>query len=121
MQNLTDNAIKYGVSQSDVTLAISKSMEIPNSKSHKTANGEAVAISINNKGAKITADNLARLTERFYRMQEHKNLNIKGTGLGLSIAKQIILRHRGNLTVTSTSYNGTTFTVYLPISQDDKD
>ena len=120
IQNLADNALKYGVSQSDVTIAISKSMDIPNSKSHKTANGEAVAIAINNKGAKISADNLARLTERFYRMQEHKDLNIKGTGLGLSIAKQIILRHRGNLTVTSTSYNGTTFTVYLPISQDDK-
>jgi len=35
--------------------------------------------------------------------------------LGLSIAKQIILRHRGNLTVTSSNYDGTTFTVYLPI------
>ena len=52
-------------------------------------------------------------------MQEHKDLNIRGTGLGLSIAKQIILRHRGNLTVTSTSYNGTTFTIYLPVSQEE--
>ena len=44
-------------------------------------------------------------------------MKIKGTGLGLSIAKQIIMHHHGNLTVTSTSYNGTTFTVYLPIKQ----
>ena len=57
-----------------------------------------------------------RLTERFYRMQEHKDKNIRGTGLGLSIVKQIVIRHRGNLTVSSTTLNGTTFTIYLPIS-----
>ena len=114
IQNLTDNAIKYGVSKSDVTIKISTAESIPPSKSYKVRSGPAVAIAINNKGPKITPENLARLTERFYRMQEHKDLNIKGTGLGLSIAKQIILRHRGNLTVTSNSYNGTTFTIYLP-------
>ena len=117
LQNLTDNAIKYGVSQSDVSIHISKTDAIPPAKSHKVARGQAVAISVNNKGAKISTEDLTRLTERFYRMQTHKDLNIKGTGLGLSIAKQIILRHRGNLMVTSTSYNGTTFTIYLPISQ----
>lgn len=115
IQNLTDNALKYGVSKSDVILTIYKVENIPSAKSYNVAEGNAVAISINNKGPKISPENLARLTERFFRLQEHKDLNIKGTGLGLSIAKQIILRHRGNLTVTSTSYNGTTFTIYLPI------
>ena len=45
-------------------------------------------------------------------------LNIKGTGLGLSIAKHIIIRHQGNLTVNSNGYNGTTFTIYLPVEQE---
>ena len=114
IQNLTDNAVKYGVSKSDVTITISRAEKIPPSKTFKVAKGAAVAVAINNKGPKITPENLARLTERFYRMQEHKDLNIKGTGLGLSIAKQIILRHHGNLTVTSTNLHGTTFTIYLP-------
>lgn len=117
IQNLTDNAVKYGLSKSEVTVRASVVDGIPPSKSFKVAKGRAVAISVNNKGPKITPENLARLTERFYRLQEHKDLNIKGTGLGLSIAKHIILRHKGNLTVTSTSYNGTTFTIYLPIEQ----
>ena len=117
IQNLTDNALKYGLAQSDVTLSVYKVDAIPPSKSYKVAEGKAVAISVNNKGPKISPENLARLTERFFRLQEHKDLNIKGTGLGLSIAKHIILRHRGNLTVTSTSYNGTTFTIYLPVHQ----
>ena len=118
VQNLLDNAIKYGVSPGDVTMTVKEVENIPASKSFNVAKGKALAIAVNNKGPKISADDLKRLTERFYRMQEHKNLNIKGTGLGLAIAKQIIMRHRGNLTVSSTNYNGTTFTVYLPIKID---
>ena len=117
VQNLTDNAVKYGISGTDVTIRLKNAEQIPVSKSFKVAGGAAVAISVNNKGPKIERDKLARLTERFYRCQEHKDLNIKGTGLGLAIAKHIILRHRGNLTVNSNGYNGTTFTIYLPIEE----
>ena len=117
IQNLTDNALKYGVSPSDVTISVKTVDNIPPSKSFNVAKDKAIAISVNNKGPKINSEDLSRITERFYRLQEHKNLNIKGTGLGLSIAKQIIIRHKGNLTVTSTNYDGTTFTVYLPINQ----
>lgn len=115
VQNLADNAVKYGVAKSDMLIKARLVDNIPPSKSFQVAKGKAVAISVNNKGPKISPENLARLTERFYRMQEHKDLNIKGTGLGLAIAKHIILRHKGNLTVTSTAYNGTTFTIYLPL------
>lgn len=115
IQNLLDNAIKYGISPSEISVNIKTTEQIPPSKTFNVAKGKAVAISVNNKGPKIGTEDLKRLTERFYRMQTHKDLNIKGTGLGLSIAKQIIMRHRGNLMVSSTNYNGTTFTVYLPI------
>lgn len=114
IQNLTDNAIKYGTPHNDIILKVENVDSIPPAPNLKIQDGEAIAISINNKGPKISEDKLARLTERFYRMQEHKDKNIKGTGLGLSIAKQIIIRHRGNITVKSNAYNGTTFTVYLP-------
>lgn len=117
VRNLLDNAVKYAVSPSDIIVTAKTMPGIPASKSFNVAQGPSVAISINNQGPKISPENLARLTERFYRMQEHKDLNIKGTGLGLALSKQIIMRHRGNLTVSSTNYNGTTFTVYLPIKQ----
>lgn len=114
VQNLTDNAIKYGYPNNDILIKIEDVDSIPSSNGLKIQEGKALAISINNKGPKISDDKLARLTERFYRMQEHKDKNIKGTGLGLSIAKQIVARHRGNLTVKSNAYTGTTFTIYLP-------
>lgn len=115
VQNLIDNAIKYGNLGTEVTIRINNVEQIPPSKTIKTAKGKAVAISVNNKGPKIGPEKLARLTERFYRLQEHKDKNIKGTGLGLAIAKHIIIRHQGNITVNSNGYNGTTFTIYLPV------
>lgn len=115
VQNLIDNAIKYGNLGTEVTIRINNVEQIPPSKTIKTAKGKAVAISVNNKGPKIGPEKLARLTERFYRLQEHKDKNIKGTGLGLAIAKHIIIRHLGNITVNSNGYNGTTFTIYLPV------
>ena len=120
LQNLTDNAIKYGTPGTEVTLRVNNVDKIPLSKINKTARGKAVAISVNNKGPKIAPEKLSRLTERFYRMQEHKDKSIKGTGLGLAIAKHIIIRHQGNMTVNSNGYNGTTFTIYIPAYHQDE-
>ena len=117
VQNLLSNAIKYSPENSEVTIELKVVPEIPSGPGQHVAPGKAVSISINNKGQKINKEELTRLTEKFYRMQIHKDMKIKGTGLGLSIAEQIVLHHHGNLTVTSTTYNGNTFTVYLPIKQ----
>jgi len=115
LQNLIDNAIKYATPETEITITTEKAESIPPHRFYEVADGSCVKISIANYGAIIAEEDLARLTERFYRLQEHKNRNIKGTGLGLSIATQIIKRHRGNLTITS-EQGLTTFTVYLPIS-----
>lgn len=115
LQNLLDNAIKYAQENSEVTIDIKTVAEIPAGNGQNVATGKAVSIAFNNRGPKIAKEDLARLTEKFYRMQIHKDMKIRGTGLGLAIAKQIIRHHHGNLTVTSTTYNGTTFTVYLPL------
>ncbi len=117
MQNIIDNAIKYAFENSEITVEIKTVPEIPAGKGIAVASGKAVSIAVNNKGPKIDKENLARLTEKFYRMQIHKDMKIRGTGLGLSIAKQIILHHHGNLTVNSTTHNGTTFTIYLPVKR----
>ena len=114
LQNLMDNAVKYASDNSVISVITAKINEIPKNRYYEVAEGEAVEISISNSGVTISKEDLNRLTERFYRLQEHKNKNIKGTGLGLSIASQIIKRHRGNLIITSE--NGlTTFKIYLPL------
>lgn len=114
VQNLIGNAIKYGEEGTNITLTLKNSDNIPPSKTMEIKNCESVKISVNNKGPKIDADKLSRLTERFYRLQQHKDKNIRGTGLGLSIVKHIIIRHKGNLTINSSAGKGTTFNVYIP-------
>lgn len=115
LQNLLDNAVKYAKPETEISVTTAKAQSIPPHRYYDVAEGEAVEISITNEGVTIAPSDLERLTERFYRLQQHKNQNIKGTGLGLSIAAQIIRRHRGNMVVTS--QNGVTvFKVYLPVA-----
>lgn len=115
IQNLIDNAIKYGEKNTTITIRIYNVDKIPPSQVVNVANSKGVVFSINNKSAKIPPEKLARLTERFYRLQENENYKIKGTGLGLAIVKHIVIRHRGNITVNSNGNDGTTFMVYLPV------
>ena len=115
MQNLIGNAIKYGLTGTAITLTLENSENIPSSKTMEIEETKSVKISVNNKGPKIEAGKLARLTERFYRLQQHKDQNIKGTGLGLSIVKHIVMRHKGNLIINSSTGKGTTFSAYIPV------
>ena len=57
---------------------------------------------------------MARLTERFYRVDDHRSRNEGGTGLGLSIVKHIMARHNGRLLVESDPGNGSVFSVIFP-------
>ena len=114
LQNVIGNAIKYATPGTEINIVTEKVDNIPPHPIYEVAEGEAVKVSVSNYGAHIAKEDLARLTERFYRLQEHKNKNIKGTGLGLSIVTQIIKRHRGNIEITSED-GLTTFALYLPV------
>jgi two-component system phosphate regulon sensor histidine kinase PhoR len=108
--NLVENAIKYGSSGEKVDVTI-----------HAPAidlrlRGEAVKISVQDHGDGIPNHHIARLTERFYRVDSHRSREVGGTGLGLAIVKHIVNRHRGRLLIESEVGEGTIFSVYLPIS-----
>jgi two-component system phosphate regulon sensor histidine kinase PhoR len=74
------------------------------------------ALRVSDRGPGIPREHLPRLTERFYRVEGQKSGERAGSGLGLAIVKHIVNRHRGGLTVESAVGEGTTFTVYLPIT-----
>jgi signal transduction histidine kinase len=70
--------------------------------------------SIEDNGIGMAPEQLARVCERFYRADTSGK--IPGTGLGMSIVKEIVELHRGTVNITSKAGNGTTVTVWLPVS-----
>lgn len=115
-QNLIDNAIKYGDKDTIITVKAQLCSGFPK-KSDKYFSDirQVVLISVHNEGNPIAPQNITRLFERFYRVDNLKSRSVEGTGLGLGIAQQIVHRHDGLIDVQSSLKKGTTFQVYLPI------
>jgi two-component system phosphate regulon sensor histidine kinase PhoR len=112
LQNLVENALKYGREQSAVTIRAAIAAELPASVSLQAE--DLVAISVVDQGDGIPREHIPRLTERFYRVDTARSREMGGTGLGLAIVKHIVSRHRGALTIDSKVGKGSTFTVFLP-------
>ena len=75
---------------------------------------EGVKIAVEDHGCGIAAIHIPRLTERFYRVDDHRGRDVGGTGLGLSIVKHIVSRHRGRIRIKSSLGRGSQFAIYLP-------
>ncbi len=116
LQNLLDNALKYGREGTEVTVTVKLAERLPASAAHLGL-GRTVAITVTDKGEGIAREHLPRLTERFYRVDAARSRSLGGTGLGLAIVKHIVNRHRGVLVVDSTPGVGSTFSVYLPLAK----
>jgi len=108
--NLVENGIKYGAGGQVVTVTLRP-------RSHDVRlRGDAVEVRVSDKGEGIADHHIARLTERFYRVDNHRSRQVGGTGLGLAIVKHIVNRHRGRMTINSSVGEGTTVAVFLPTS-----
>ena len=110
-QNLIDNAIKYGAENSEIEIDIDKHLDEETSKAN-------LFIRIKNKGNGIAPEHIARLTERFYRVDQGRTraADGSGSGLGLAVAQAIVQAHGGKISVNSSIGQGTTFWFTLPIS-----
>ena len=109
IQNLTENAIRYGRQNGQVNLTIKQNV------THEALPGIRLAsICVADNGDGIAPSHLPRLTERFYRVDKGRSREMGGTGLGLAIVKHIVSRHRGHLDIASVLGQGSQFTIYLP-------
>ncbi len=102
---LIDNAIKYTPTGGEVRLSLSK-----------TELWARVVIS--DTGIGIPEKDLSNIFDRFYRVDKARSRSQGGSGLGLSIAKWITETHGGEIYVTSEVGKGTTFTIALPVLQE---
>ena len=109
LQNLMDNAVKYGRQGGTVTVT---ARQVPPGGRWPARPGILLAVTDDGQG--IPRAHIPRLTERFYRADKGRSRAVGGTGLGLAIVKHIVNRHRGQLLIESAEGVGTTVTVWLP-------
>ena len=110
VQNLVQNALKYGAPKGTVTVRVSTPDDDGARRPVPT-----VVISVSDDGPGIAPEHLPRLTERFYRVSTAASREKGGTGLGLAIVKHIVTRHQGRLEITSAVDRGSTFAIHLPL------
>jgi two-component system sensor histidine kinase SenX3 len=108
LKNLIENAVLYSESSSNVGVGLSQS--------------EGFAeVAVIDKGIGIPLDQQERIFERFYRVDPSRSRETGGTGLGLSIVKHAANNHGGEVTLFSRPNLGSTFTLRIPIHQEQED
>ncbi|RFA19331.1 sensor histidine kinase [Subtercola boreus] len=101
LHNLIANAVQYSQQGTRVGVGV-----------HLTEG--VVEIAVTDQGIGIPEDDLGRVFERFFRVDQARSRNTGGTGLGLSIVKHVIENHGGDIRVWSQPALGSTFTIRLP-------
>jgi signal transduction histidine kinase len=105
LDNLLSNALKFTETGGRVDVRLS------------TSNGSAF-VEVADTGMGISAEDQAKLFQRFYRTATAGEKAIVGTGLGLWISKAIVEAHGGEITVESAVDRGTTFRVEIPTARE---
>ena len=101
VRNLAENALRYNHPGGHVWVGVRH-------------DGDTALIVVRDDGLGIPRQELARVFERFYRVDKARSRETGGTGLGLSIVKHVAESHGGRVEVESTVGVGSTFTVTLP-------
>lgn len=88
LSNLISNSIKYGNAHSSILIQLSEQENI-------------AAISVENEAATLSAEQISRLFDRFYRTDASRQRTEEGSGLGLAITKSIVNAHGGTIQAAS--------------------
>jgi two-component system, OmpR family, phosphate regulon sensor histidine kinase PhoR len=101
LRNLLDNAVRYAPADTPVRVRAREA-------------GDSVQMEVSDSGPGIPEIHLARVFERFYRVDAARSREAGGTGLGLSIVKHLVAAHGGEVGIRSRLGSGTTAWVRLP-------
>jgi heavy metal sensor kinase len=104
LRNLMANALSYTPRGGRITLSLRRE-------------GSYAVVSVSDTGIGIPAEDLPHIFERFYRIDRSRSRRVDGVGLGLSIALAIAEAHKGRISVASQVNEGSTFSLWLPLSQ----
>jgi len=105
--NLLDNAVKYSAARREIDVSVGRT-------------DTEVTISVRDRGIGISAGDQKRIFQKFVRLPAAGAQGVKGSGIGLAMVQHIVAAHRGTIRVTSEVGEGSTFTIVLPKSRDQR-
>jgi heavy metal sensor kinase len=108
LTNLIGNGIKYTPPGGSVTVALRQ-------------RENRAEVEVRDTGIGIAPEHLARIYDRFYRVDSGRARAAGGTGLGLSITRWAVEAHGGEIQVESVAGEGSTFRVLLPLAPASED
>jgi signal transduction histidine kinase len=100
--NLLTNAMKYSGESRDIDMGL-------------LCEDDHVIIEVTDQGVGVEPEEVARLTEKFYRGSNPENRQVPGTGLGLALVEHMAKAHGGELRIRSVVGKGSTFSIRLPL------
>lgn len=103
LRNLLENAVKYSGESRRVMVGVRREQD-------------AVAISVRDEGLGIPRDEQQEIFKKFVRGSASRVNGIPGTGIGLAMVRYIADVHRGRVVVESAIGQGSTFTIFLPVT-----
>jgi signal transduction histidine kinase len=107
IDNLLSNAVKYGAERGRIEIGV-------------TQNRDHVMLVVRDDGPGISAEEIPRLFDRFFRADAVRRTSTHGSGLGLSISRNIVRAHGGEITVKSAPGDGAAFVVRLPLHANER-
>ena len=105
MSNLLSNAVRYTPVGGKIVV---RAAPLPDGTAQ---------FSVTDTGCGIAPEHIARLTQRFYRVDHSRSRDTGGTGLGLAIVKHVAQRHGIELKISSTPGKGSEFSMVFPANR----
>ncbi len=99
--NLVDNAVKFTPESGTIQVSC-------------LTDGKRAAVSVKNSGEGIPSEELAKIFDRFYKVDKSRSMDKKGTGLGLYIVRTIVEMHHGKIAARSRQGEYTEFVFWIP-------
>lgn len=100
---ILDNALRNSPENSRIEIAVTK----------QNARG---LLRVTDHGQGISKENLGKVFDRFYKVDDRSSQEYRGSGLGLSIARSLVEAQKGSISITSAPGEWTTVTISLPLA-----
>lgn len=106
--NLVSNAIKFTPSGGRVGITINSLLKNPPQTNH-------IQLQVQDSGVGIEDEEMPKIFERFYQVDDSSTRKHEGTGIGLSLVKELVTLMDGTIHVSSVKDQGTLFTIEMPV------